>query len=154
VDLTPTTTGAAGRPAAPVASRSLTAFVLLVSGFGAVAAGMVWLRQPPWAGWGAGAVVLVAVAVALVLGELRPIPISRRRDTPHQTTLPPPAAVMLVIGGPLGFPVFGQCAAVLIAARRARRSPLKVVFNFSQYVLTLVAARLVYSALAGEPVLA
>jgi diguanylate cyclase (GGDEF)-like protein len=154
VDLSHATSGAAGRPAAPVASRSLTTFVLVVSGFGALAAALVWARQPPWADWGAGTVVLVVVAISLVLGELRPIPISRGDDSTDQITISTTAALMLVIVGPLGFALFVQCAAVLIDDLRARRSPLKVVFNFSQYVLTLVAARLVYSALAGEPVLA
>jgi diguanylate cyclase (GGDEF)-like protein len=154
VDLSHVTTGAAGRPAAPVVSRSLTAFVLLVSSVGAVAAGLVWAHQPPWSGWGSGALVLVLVAVSLVLGELRPIPISRGDDSTDQITISTTSALMLVIVGPLGFALLVQCAAVLIDDLRARRSPLKVVFNFSQYVLTLVAARVVFCALAHEPLLA
>ena len=146
MDLSHATTGAAGRPAAPVASRPLTAFVLLVSSVGALAAGLVWSHQPPWSGWGAGALVLVLVAISLVLGELRPIPISRGDDSTDQITISTTSALMLVIMGPLGFALFVQCAAVLFDDVRARRSPLKVVFNFSQYVLTLVAARAVSTA--------
>ncbi len=154
MDLSHTSTGAAGRPAAPVASGSLKAFVLLVGGAGALTAGLVWAHQPPWAGWGTGTLVLTLVAVSLVLGELRPIPVSRGDDNTDQITISTTSALMLVIMGPLGFAVLVQCAAVLIDDLRARRSPLKVVFNFSQYVLTLVAARAVYSLLAHEPLLA
>jgi diguanylate cyclase (GGDEF)-like protein len=135
-------------------SRSLKAFVLLVGSSGAVLAGLVWAHQPPWAGWDAGSLVLVLIAVSLVLGELRPIPISRGDDSTDQITISTTAALMLVIVGPLGFAVFVQCAAVLIDDLRARRSPLKVVFNFSQYVITLVAARLVFCLIAREPLLA
>ena len=154
MDLSHVSTGAAGRPAAPVASRPLKSFVLLVSSAGALAAALVWVHQPPWAGWGDGALVLVLVAISLVLGELRPIPVSRGDDSTDQITISTTSALMLVIVGPLGFAVLVQCAAVLIDDLRARRDPLKVVFNFSQYVLTLVAARAVYSLLAGEPLLA
>ncbi len=154
MDVTHPSPGAAGQPAAPAHSRQLTAFVLAVSAAGALAAGVVWARQPPWAGWEGQRFILIVVAIALILGEVRPIPISRGDDSTDQITISTTSALMLLITGPLGFALAVQCAAVLFDDIRARRSPLKIAFNFSQYVLTLVTARAVYSLLSGDPFVA
>jgi diguanylate cyclase (GGDEF)-like protein len=151
VEVNDASTGAAGKPAAPVHSRALLAFVLLVSIAGAVAAGLIWLQQPPWAGWDGQRVILAVVAIALVLGEVRPIPISRGDASTDQITISTTSALMLLITGPIGFAIAVQCAAVLFDDIRGRRSPLKILFNFSQYVLTLMAARAVFALLAGQP---
>ena len=142
---------AAGTPAARPGTRSLIWFVLLVAAAGAFAVASVWLHQPPWSGWQGQRVLLGVLAVTLILGELRPIPISRGDDSTDQITISTTSALMLLVSGPLGFALAVQCAAVLFDDIRARRSPLKIVFNFSQYVLTLVAARGVYALLSGDP---
>ena len=101
--------------------------MLVVSACGVLAAGTVWLHQPPWSGWDGAWIVLTLLAISLVLGELRPIPISRGDDSTDQITISTTAAVMLVIVGPIGFALFVQCAAVLFDDLRARRNPLKLV---------------------------
>jgi diguanylate cyclase (GGDEF)-like protein len=124
--------------------------VLGVSAAGVLAAGLVWAHQLPWAGWGGQHFILIVVGIALILGEVRPIPISRGDASTDQITISTTSALMLLITGPLGFALAVQCAAVLFDDIRARRSPLKIAFNFSQYVLTLVAARAIYAVLSGD----
>jgi len=125
--------------------------VLAISTAGGLAAVLVWTFQPPWADWGGQHFILIVVAIALILGEVRPIPISRGDASTDQITISTTSALMLLITGPLGFALAVQCAAVLFDDIRARRSPLKIAFNFSQYVLTLVAARGVYSLISNDP---
>ncbi len=148
MDVTLGSSGAVGKPAAPVRSHRLTAFVSLVIAAGGIAAGLVWVHQAPWAAWEGQRVILVVLAVALFLGEVRPIPISRGDASTDQITISTTSALILVITGPIGFAIAVQCVAVLFDDIRSRRSPLKIAFNFSQYVLTLVAARAVFAALA------
>jgi len=148
--LTEGSDGAAGRPAAPHRSRRLTCFVTLVTAAGTLAAAVVWSRQLPWDGWNGQRVILSVLALTLVLGELRPIPVSRGDSSTDQITISTTSALILVITGPIGFAVAVQCAAVLFDDLRGRRAPLKIAFNFSQYVLTLVAARAVFTFFSGD----
>jgi diguanylate cyclase (GGDEF)-like protein len=123
---------------------------MLVSAAGAVAAGLVWVHQAPWSGWDGQRIILVVLAAALFLGEVRPIPISRGDASTDQITISTTSALILIMTGPIGFALAVQCLAVLLDDIRSRRSPIKIAFNFSQYVLTLVAARAVFVLLAHE----
>jgi len=111
---------------------------------------VVWSHQLPWDGWNGQRVILSVLALTLVLGEIRPIPVSRGDSSTDQITISTTSALILVITGPIGFAVAVQCAAVLFDDLRGRRGPLKIAFNFSQYVLTLVAARVVFTLFTDD----
>ncbi len=145
------TQGAAGHPAAPL-RRPVTRSGLYISFVGCVGLGLAVLTvalHPGLEDLAAHPMVLGLLGVGLVLGELRPIPISRGDDTTDLITISTVFAVALVLVGPLSIAIGFQILAVLIDDLRSRRDPVKIFFNVGQYVLTLVAARAVYAGFAG-----
>jgi len=116
---------------------------------------LTWMVAPPWSTFQGGpdqkrlAVVVLLLGVGLVLGELRPIPISRGGDTTDWISISTTFAVALIVLGPISIAVLAQDLAVLIDDLRMRRSPLKVLFNIGQYTIAIVAARLGYSLVSG-----
>ena len=118
---------------------------------------LTWMLTPPW-----GVIhgtpeeqplvlVLLLLGIGLVLGELRPIPISRGGDTTDWISISTTFAVALIVLGPISVAVFAQDVAVLIDDVRMRRSPLKILFNIGQYTITIVLARIGYSVISGVP---
>jgi diguanylate cyclase (GGDEF)-like protein len=144
-----------GGSQAPTASRRslLTPYLITVWVLGWGAAATVWLLSPPWLGWDGHGLLLVVLAIGLILGELRPIPVSRAGETTDQITISTPFAVALVLLGPLSFALAVHVAAVLFDDIRAGRGARKILFNASQYVLTLLATRAMWCAFTGRPIL-
>ena len=92
--------------------------------------------------------VLLALSLMLLLGELRPILIARGEETQDEVTISSTFALALVLCGPLAVAVAAQAAAVTIDDMVRRKSPLKLLFNISQYAITLTVARFVYTSLS------
>src|SRR5580765_1134792 len=96
---------------------------------------------------------MVVLSLALFLGELRPVKVARGEEGDDEITISSTFAMALVITGPLALAVGAQLGAALFDDLR-RRKPLKrVVFNASQYALTLAAARVVYALITNQSVL-
>src|SRR3954447_22069271 len=93
---------------------------------------------------------LVALSIALVLGEMRPVRIARGDESDDEITISSTFAMALAITGPLAVAVAAQIGAVLLDDVRRRKSPKRAAFNVAQYTLTLAAARLGYALVAGQ----
>ena len=96
--------------------------------------------------------VLTILVVTVIIGELRPVPVPRGGDTADMITISTTFTLTLAIVGPVSLALLAQGIAVLIDDAWSRRSPLKIAFNVSQYVVTVMAAHTTYSLLAGEAV--
>ncbi len=132
----------------------LSLFVAGVGGAGVAVAALglhgldvrTFVDQVPAAGW--------LLVVGLILGELGPIPVSRGDDEASNVTMSTTFAVALVATGPFALLLAAHTVAVLMDDVRTKRSPVKMVFNFGQYALSIAAARLVYSQLVQQGFLA
>ena len=98
-------------------------------------------------------VVIAVLAAMVVLGELRPIMISRGDDSVDIVTISCCFSLALVLHGPLAVGLVVQAVALVADDVRCRRSPLKMIFNHANLVLSLVLFRLSYSALTGHDLL-
>lgn len=145
----------ATRPLMGPPGRRITGFNLYVHSViavGFISAAIVlaqpgqWLQEAP-SQWQ----VLGIMTIALVVGELRPIPISRGGDNTDYITISTTFAVALVILGPVGVAIIAQCLAVVLDYVPNRSRPRNLLFNVSQYALTVIAARGVYSLVSGVP---
>ncbi len=145
----------AADPAVPSPARvsALGPFIAAVGGTGLLGTLFVLTFAPHWTDLRAYPAVLGLLALAVVLGELRPIPISRGDDTTDNITISTTFSVALVLVGPLSFALLVQLFAVALDDVWARRSPAKVIFNLGQYAVTLLASRAVFSAMSGVPFL-
>jgi diguanylate cyclase (GGDEF)-like protein len=94
------------------------------------------------------------LVIGLILGELGPIPVSRGDDETSNITMSTTFAVALVATGPFALLLAAHTAAVLMDDLRTKRRPVKMIFNFGEYALSLAAARLVFSQLTGQAFLA
>ncbi len=92
----------------------------------------------------------VLLAAAVVVGELRPVVVTRG-DRKDELTVSPTLALVLVVLGPLWFALAVLAAGVALEDLRRRKDPVKVAFNTAQYVVSLGAARLTWSLTSGEP---
>jgi diguanylate cyclase (GGDEF)-like protein len=93
---------------------------------------------------------VVVLAAVLVIGELRPIRISHGDGSVDQVTISSSFSLALVLQGPLLFAIGAQAIATLLDDVRQRKDARRIVFNQAQYLITLVASRLVYSTLSGR----
>jgi diguanylate cyclase (GGDEF)-like protein len=93
---------------------------------------------------------VVVLAAVLVIGELRPIRISHGDGSVDQVTISSSFSLALVLQGPLLFAVGAQAIATLLDDVRQRKDARRIVFNQAQYLITLVASRVVYSTLSGR----
>ncbi|MDQ1486513.1 MAG: hypothetical protein QOJ62_2206, partial [Actinomycetota bacterium] len=96
---------------------------------------------------------VLALAGVLIIGELRPIRISHGDGSVDQVTISSSFSLALVLHGPLAFAVVAQAIATLVDDLRQRKDVRRIIFNQAQYVITLVAARVVYATLAGHGLL-
>ena len=92
------------------------------------------------------------LAVAVVIGELRPIVVPRG-DSTDEITVSTTLALVLALLGPLWLAVLAQLVGVALEDLRVRKDLVKVTFNIAQYTLTLLLARAAYCLVAGEPLL-
>ncbi len=110
------------------------------------------LGSVPWLSW--HLVSAYAFAVMLFAGELRPLFIARFDGETDQVSVSATFAVALVLTGPLVLALAVQLAASATDDLIRRRRPATLVFNAAQYVLTLAATRLVFTAVSGHAYLA
>jgi diguanylate cyclase (GGDEF)-like protein len=95
----------------------------------------------------------IAVAAAfLIIGELRPIPVSRGADAGDEISVSSTIAVALLFLTAPGVACAAQALALVIDEARSRRKWERLPFNISQYTLALLATRVVYAAIANESV--
>ncbi|HVQ88815.1 MAG TPA: EAL domain-containing protein [Actinomycetes bacterium] len=105
--------------------------------------GAAWVGNPP------PALTILALAAAVVIGELRPVPIPRGGDAHDSITISTTFTVALVILGPVSIAMLAQGLAVLIDDIRGRKSIDKIVFNLAQYMVAIASARVVFCAISG-----
>jgi diguanylate cyclase (GGDEF)-like protein len=140
--------GTVRRPAGP---WRLHAYLGLVWCLGA--AGLVltlWAaRWPSFAGPEAWAIGFLMVAA--VVGEVRPVPITRGHEASEAISTSAPFVLALLAVGGLGVAVAVQAVASLCDDVVHRRSLVKSAFNTAQYVVSVVVARAVFCAITGIP---
>ncbi len=162
--------GVAERSAAPLLRRptwALPAYIWGVIGAGFTILAVSLVRAPIQEALGPGAwdgmsqwwepypprgFVLALLVITVIVGELRPVPVPRGGDVADMITISTTFTLTLAIVGPVSIALLAQGIAVLIDDSISRRSPLKIAFNVSQYVMTVMAAHTAYSLVAGEPV--
>ncbi len=140
---------AAGSRRSPLVLASFVGLTL-VAGLACLAVSLYVQVPGPWGGVGIQCYVL---ALFLLVGELRAIPVPRGDDTTDSLTVSSTFATALVLIGPLGLALLVQAIAVALDDTIQRRPVRIVLFNVGQYLLTLTATRLVFCYLADEPVL-
>jgi diguanylate cyclase (GGDEF)-like protein len=91
------------------------------------------------------------LAVAAPVGEVKPLLISRSGTSSGIISTSVPFILALVAVAGLGVAVLVQAFASLADDLINRRTPKKSAFNTAQYILSLLAARAVYSGLAHLP---
>ena len=91
--------------AAPLSARlrPLTLYIGVVAVAGVAGSVLIFVNGPHWGDLRMYPAVLGLLGLALILGELRPIPISRGDDTTDNITISTTFAVALVLVGPLSF---------------------------------------------------
>ncbi len=114
-------------------------FAIYVAAVAGLAAGA--LTVLPWVSdWQVDdPVLLVALSGFVLVGELLPIPVPRRRGLARVTISAAFAFAILLRFGP-GPAALVYVASSVIADAAARVSPLKILFNAAQYLLAIVAA--------------
>ncbi|WP_336922835.1 putative bifunctional diguanylate cyclase/phosphodiesterase [Aquipuribacter sp. SD81] len=90
------------------------------------------------------------LALLVLIGEVRPIAVSRGDDVDHVTLSLSFVLPVLAVGG-LGLAVVVLLLASLVDDAIARRDPDRVLFNAGQYVLSLAGAWVAFALLAGVP---
>jgi diguanylate cyclase (GGDEF)-like protein len=134
-------------------SRTVIAYATTVFLLGlAVLVTVMVLQLPdiPWTSWGMSTTYLLSIL--LFIGELRPLLVARGDGDTDRVTVSSTFALALVLTGPLSLAIISQVLATGLDDVRKRRPPLVCAFNIGQYVLTLAAARVVFSLAAGVPV--
>ena len=91
------------------------------------------------------------LAVAALAGEMKPLLISRSGTSSGTISMSGPFILALVAVAGLGVAVLVQAFASMADDLINRRTPRKSAFNTAQYILSLLAARAVYSGLAHLP---
>lgn len=112
----------------------------------AVAAGTSWPAIEHAAVW-----PIIFLSVAAIVGELKPLVISRRNDSAETDSTSAPFILALVAVGGVGIAVLVQAVASMGDDLLNRRQLKKSAFNTAQYTLSVLAARAVFSGLAGVP---
>jgi diguanylate cyclase (GGDEF)-like protein len=135
------------------AFSGLDVFVLATATTGVLALAFVLGRSPVVGPFVAHPLLYLMFAAALLVGELRPIPISRGGGVTDNITTGTAFTVALTMIGPLSWAMGAQVLAVLIEDLRRHRAPGKLAFNAGQYALSALAARAVWCATTGQPVL-
>jgi len=155
--------GATDGSVAPLPRRpkwALGVYIWGVIGTASVALGASLVLAPiqeavgvgAWGDYPSKGLVVTILVIAVVVGELRPVPVPRGGDAADMITISTTFTLTLAIVGPVSLALVAQAVAVIIDDTLSRRSPLKIAFNASQYVLTVMAAHSAYSLVAGEPV--
>jgi diguanylate cyclase (GGDEF)-like protein len=130
----------------------LRAYMFAVSVVGIPLTALAILRVP-WSHLGSPLPTILIASAFLVIGELRPIPVSRGADAGDELSISSTIAVALLFLTAPGVACAAQALALTVDEARSRQQWTRLVFNISQYTLALLATREVFSAVAGESVL-
>ncbi len=149
--LSRTANGGTG-PGGLVPPSHLPAFVAGVSILGLAGAAFA-ITRTSWTDVGShqpvGAILFLAVAA--LVGEVRPLRLPAADE--HKEAISTSTAfilALLALGG-LGVALVVQLVVSLADDILNRRGPMKTAFNTAQYALSVLAGRLVFSALTGLP---
>src|SRR5450756_1479786 len=139
------------REASPAPPSLLGAYVAVVcclglAGFVGVVAATSWESIAHAAVW-----PIAFLAVAALVGEVRPLLVSRSGESSGTVSTSGAFILALVAVGSVGVAVLVQAVASLGDDLLHRRQAKKSAFNMAQYTLSLLAARAVCSGLAGVP---
>ena len=135
-------------------TRALRAAVTLLVVLAVLVVAGTAVHELPRVAWTSPALVPAYLfALLLLAGELRPLLVARDDGDTDTVTVSTTFAVALVITGPLLLAMAAQVAAVCYDDLRRRRSPLKIAFNVSQYLVTLATARAVFCLASGRGLL-
>jgi diguanylate cyclase (GGDEF)-like protein len=114
---------------------------------------LVWAGvRAPWSHLGTPVATIIVASVFLIIGELRPIPVSRGADVGDELSISSSIAVALLFLTAPVIACLAQAAALTIDEARRRRAWERLPFNISQYTLAMLATRAVYSAMVGQSV--
>jgi diguanylate cyclase (GGDEF)-like protein len=105
-----------------------------------------------WGDYPSQGLVLTLLVITVIVGELRPVPVPRGGDVADMITISTTFVLALAIVGPVSLALLAQGVAVLIDDLISRRSPLKIAFNVSQYVITVFLAHAAYALVSGTAV--
>jgi len=108
--------------------------------------------RAPWANLGEPVPTIVGASLLLILGELRPIPISRGADAGDELSISSTIAVAMLFLAAPGVAIAAQSIALIIDEARSRRRWERLLFNISQYTVALMATRVVFADLTGQHV--
>jgi diguanylate cyclase (GGDEF)-like protein len=155
--------GAADISAAPLHRRApwaLSAYIWSVIATGALCLIVSLVNAPIHEAFGADAwgeypsqgLVLTLLVITVIVGELRPVPVPRGGDVADMITISTTFVLALAIVGPVSLALVAQGVAVLIDDLISRRSPLKIAFNVSQYVITVFLAHAAFALVSGTDV--
>ncbi|NMM16292.1 MAG: EAL domain-containing protein [Cellulomonas sp.] len=129
----------------------LGTYVAVVCGLG-LAAIIGVVARTSWTSVAHGAWLPIGfLAVAALAGEMKPLLISRSGTSSGTISTSGPFILALVAVAGLGVAVLVQAFASMADDLINRRTPKKSAFNTAQYILSLLAARAVYSGLAHLP---
>ncbi|MGJ7440807.1 putative bifunctional diguanylate cyclase/phosphodiesterase [Aquipuribacter sp. MA13-6] len=138
----------------PAPPAALPSYAWAVGLLGVVATVVVWWLDPPLAQLADEPAPLLVLMGCLVLGELFPIPVSRGDATTSNVTISTTFAVALIVLGPLSLVLLAHLVAVFLDDLRGGRRPVQMAFNLGQYALSILAARAVFAATSGVPLMA
>ena len=129
----------------------LGTYVAIVCGLG-LAAIIGVVARTSWTSVAHGAWLPIGfLAVAAFAGEMKPLLISRSGTSSGTISTSGPFILALVAVAGLGVAALVQAFASMADDLINRRTPKKSAFNTAQYILSLLAARAVYSGLAHLP---
>jgi diguanylate cyclase (GGDEF)-like protein len=95
---------------------------------------------------------ILFAALFLVIGEMNPIPVSRGAEAGDEVSISSTIAVALLFLAPPGVACAAQALALTVDEARKRRAWDRLVFNISQYTISLLATKTVFAALVGQQV--
>jgi diguanylate cyclase (GGDEF)-like protein len=102
--------------------------------------------------------IVLPLCLVLIVGELRPIAITRGEDSSDEISISSTIGIALVLVAPVGVAILAQglaLAADECRDRTRRGTPpwLRLGFNVGQYSLAFLAARVSFAAITGQPIL-
>src|SRR3954454_279434 len=97
-------------------------------------------------------VLVVVAGLLLIAGEMKPIPVSRGADAGDELSISSTMAMAQLLLLAPGIACATQAVALTVDELRGRRAWDRLLFNISQYTVSLLAARVVFAALTHDVV--
>ncbi|MBC7291164.1 MAG: bifunctional diguanylate cyclase/phosphodiesterase, partial [Actinotalea sp.] len=141
-----------GADSAEAPPRLLFAYVAAISALGLVGIAFV-VTGTQWSQVAASPFLAATgfLVLAAIVGELRPLVLTRNDQPAESLSTSAPFVLALVPIAGVGVAVIVQALASLADDVAWRRDWRKSAFNTGQYVLSVLAARLVFCLISGEP---